>query len=150
MERPRTKRRSLSVQGHSLSGAGAPVLSTRRDGPGAVPSVVLILAGLVAAWGSGCQRAGDGEASSVEEKTMTADSPEFAAINQVLEDHAGRLMTIPGVTGVAIGLLDDEETPCLKILITKSSPELSARLPETLEGHPVVVEETGVIRPLDD
>lgn len=81
---------------------------------------------------------------------MTADSPELAAIKQVLEAHVDELMAIRGVAGVAIGLSSDGKTPCLQILVTKRTPELEARLPRTLEGHPVVVEETGEIRPLDD
>lgn len=81
---------------------------------------------------------------------MTADSPEFAAINLVLEAHAAELMAIPAVVGVAVGLLDDGKTPCLKILVATMTEELERNLPRSLEGHPVVVEETGVIRPLDD
>ena len=51
---------------------------------------------------------------------------------------------------VAIGLLDDGETPCLKIMVEKMTPELEKGLPKTLDGHPVVVEESGVIRPLEN
>ena len=81
---------------------------------------------------------------------MTADSPELAAINQVLRTHADLLMATPGVVGVAIGLLDDEATPCLKIMVAKLTRSLEEGLPKTLEGHPVVVQETGVFRPLED
>ena len=81
---------------------------------------------------------------------MTADSPEFAAINSVLERHADELMATPGVVGVATGLLDDWKTPCLQILVTERTPELESTLPRNLEGHPVMIVETGVIRPLDE
>lgn len=81
---------------------------------------------------------------------MTADSPELAAIRRVQEAHTAELMALPGVVGVAIGLLADGRTPCLKVLVERSSEELRARLPETLEGHPVVVQEAGAIRPLDE
>ena len=81
---------------------------------------------------------------------MTADSPELTPIRRVMEAHTEELMALPGVVGVAIGLLEDETTPCIKVLIVERNSELDAALPTTLEGHPVVVEETGVIRPLDE
>jgi len=59
-------------------------------------------------------------------------------------------MAIPGVVGVAIGLRDDGTTPCIQILVAERTRTLEERLPRTLEGHPVVVEETGPIRPLDE
>ena len=80
---------------------------------------------------------------------MTADRPELAAINRVLTAHADELMAIRGVVGVAVGLLHDGQTPCLRVLVEALTPELQAHIPRTLDGHPVVVEETGTIRPLD-
>lgn len=80
---------------------------------------------------------------------MTAESPEFAAINRVLAAHADEFMAIPGVVGVAVGLLDDGRTPCLQLLVARRTPELAARVPGTLEGHPVEIVESGEIRPLD-
>jgi len=80
---------------------------------------------------------------------MTAESPELAAIQRALAAHADELMAVPGVVGVAIGLLDDGQTPCLKVLVEASNPDVQARIPRTLDGHPVVVEVTGTIRPLD-
>ncbi len=68
----------------------------------------------------------------------------------MLEARDEELLAIPGVVGVYVGLLDDGETPCLKVMVVERTPELDARLPEMLDGYPVIVEETGVIRPLDD
>lgn len=70
-------------------------------------------------------------------------------INEVLRAHDDELMAIPGVVGVYVGLLDDDKTPCIKIMAAQKSPELEAKLPKSLDGYPVVVEETGVIRPLN-
>ena len=47
-------------------------------------------------------------------------------------------------------LLDDGETPCIKIVVVEKTPELEEKLPKSLDGHPVVVEETGIIRPLSE
>ena len=68
-------------------------------------------------------------------------------INSVMEAHAGELMAIEGVTAVAIGALDDG-TPCISVYVVKKTDDLVRRIPETLGGHPVVVEESGIIRPM--
>jgi hypothetical protein len=80
---------------------------------------------------------------------MTRDDPAIAALGQVIATHSERLMAIDGVTGLAVGLLPDGRTPCVKILVEKLTEQLETRLPATLEGHPVVIETSGEIRPLD-
>jgi len=69
-------------------------------------------------------------------------------IKTVMDSHVDELMAIPNVVGVAIGALDDE-TPCIQVLVTEKSEELAKRIPETIEGHPVQIIESGVIRPMD-
>jgi hypothetical protein len=150
MKRPRATRRFLSEQEHSLARAGALAFDIPRKSPCLLPLAIGVLAGMTATCGVSCHQAGDSKDLPDGKKPMTADSQEFAAINQVLEAHADELMAIQGVAGVAIGLLEDGETPCLKILVVKLTRELESELPGSLDGHPVVVEESGVIRPLDD
>jgi hypothetical protein len=70
-------------------------------------------------------------------------------INEVLAEHDEQLMAIPGVVGVYVGLLNDTPTHCLKVMVVNKSGDLDA-IPESLEGHPIVIVETDVIRPLDD
>ncbi|MGE4181444.1 MAG: hypothetical protein AB7J34_16590 [Limisphaerales bacterium] len=72
----------------------------------------------------------------------------FRDINTVLADHDVDLLALPGVVGVYVGLLDDDRTPCLKVMLLKPNPETIRALPKTLEGHPVRYEVTGAIRPL--
>jgi hypothetical protein len=69
-------------------------------------------------------------------------------INEVLRSHDRQLMTIPGVVGVYVGVLDDEVTPCLKVMVVEATPELEKKLPKSLEGYAVVIEATGIIRPM--
>ena len=57
-------------------------------------------------------------------------------------------MAVPGVVGVYVGLLDDNKTPCLKVMVVEKTEELTRKIPKSLEGYPVVLEETGVIRPI--
>ena len=69
-------------------------------------------------------------------------------INAVLREHDERLLAIPGVVGVYVAVLDDGKTPCLKVMLARKTPESERDVPKSLEGHPVVSEVTGEIRPL--
>jgi hypothetical protein len=68
-------------------------------------------------------------------------------ITSVMEAHVDDLMAIPGVVGVAVGELGDG-TPCIQVLVTERTRELRRKIPRTLEGHPVDIVVSGVIRPL--
>lgn len=68
-------------------------------------------------------------------------------INSVMDAHAEELMAIEGVTGVAVGALDDG-TPSILILIMEESDELNSLLPAELEGHPVRTMVSGEIKPM--
>ena len=67
------------------------------------------------------------------------------ALDGVLREHADELLSLPGVVGVAQGEQDGQ--PCIKLFVTSSVAEFMAQLPETLDGYPVVVEETGRFTP---
>ena len=58
-----------------------------------------------------------------------------------------RLLAIPGVVGVYVGLLSDGRTPCLKVMLARKTPENERAIPRTIEGYSVVTEVTGEIRP---
>ncbi len=68
------------------------------------------------------------------------------AIESVLKQHTDRLLSLPGVVGAGIGECEGE--PCIKVLVVEETPELVHKIPRTLGGYPVVIEETGEIRPL--
>ena len=68
-------------------------------------------------------------------------------IKTVMEAHVDELMAIPGVTGVAIGELDDN-TPCILVLTVESPAETGDGIPDMLEGYPVRLLESGEIRPM--
>ncbi len=70
-------------------------------------------------------------------------------INAVLRDHDKELLAIPGVVGVYVGLLPDDKTACLKVMVVKETEDLKKRIPKSIEGYPVLIEESGVIRPLE-
>ena len=68
-------------------------------------------------------------------------------IEQVQEKHTGNWLGIPGVEGTAIGLFED--TPCIKIFSSIKAEQLRTKIPMTIEGYPVIIEETGTFHALD-
>ena len=52
-------------------------------------------------------------------------------------------MAEPGVTGVGIG--EKAGKPTIVVIVGHMTPELTARLPGSLEGYQVVVEQSGEI-----
>jgi hypothetical protein len=68
-------------------------------------------------------------------------------INLVLRAHEQELMSVSGVVGIYVGVLPDESTPCLKVMAAKLTQEMK-RIPRHLEGYPVIIEETGTIKPM--
>ena len=71
-------------------------------------------------------------------------------INAVLAAHDRELLAIPGVVGVYVGVLNDGRTPCLKVMLAENNHETERKIPQMLDGYPVVIEVTGEIRPLDN
>ncbi len=69
-------------------------------------------------------------------------------IVEVLKEHTEELMSLPGVVGTAQGLCNDN--PCIKVLVIEKTPELTQKIPNSLEGYPVMIEETGEIRSLPE
>ena len=68
-------------------------------------------------------------------------------IEQVLEENTDRWMSINGVVGTALG--EFKSKPCIKVLVDKKSSEIIKKIPSTIEGYPVVIEETGGFRALE-
>ena len=68
-------------------------------------------------------------------------------ITAVQEAHTKELMDLPGVVGVYLGALENGSA-CIVVMVKKKTPELVQRIPTSLEGYPVTIEETGEIRPM--
>jgi hypothetical protein len=69
---------------------------------------------------------------------------EVKPIESVLEEHTEELMSLPGVVGTAEGSCGGR--PCIKVFVTKRTPELDKKIPALLDGYPVEVDETGGIK----
>lgn len=76
-----------------------------------------------------------------EGKAMTPKT-----IEQVLKEHTPELMAQPGVVGTAQSLCAGR--PCIRVFVIRKTPGLQEKIPQELEGYPVMLEETGEIRAL--
>jgi hypothetical protein len=84
----------------------------------------------------------------MENDTHKKEEISLRDINVVMEEHTPELMALPGVVGVYIGKSGDDRL-CIRVMVEKKTKELQKKIPKVLEGHPVEIEETGIIRPLD-
>jgi hypothetical protein len=69
-------------------------------------------------------------------------------IRRVLERHVQRIVSLPGVVGVAEGETDGR--PCITVYVAEKSAGVVDQIPADLEGWPVVVRESGEFRALTD
>jgi len=113
-------------------------IKTRMGPSYMILKVIVIFTSIVSlnsvTWGNEMGKGGKGEKVSTK------------GIQEVLEDHAPELMSTPGVVGTGLSLCNDQ--PCIKVFVVKETPELKEKIPDTLEGYPVVIEESGTFRAL--
>ena len=67
-------------------------------------------------------------------------------IEAVLREYTDSLLSVPGVVGTGQGQCAGK--PCIHVYAVKKTSELLRRIPSTLEGYVVEVQETGAIRAL--
>jgi len=77
----------------------------------------------------------------------SSTAPPKRDINKVLGANTDKLMLMPSVVGVYVGLMPDQKTQCIKVMLKRNDPETIKQLPKTLEGHPVQAEIAGEIKP---
>ena len=70
------------------------------------------------------------------------------SIEQVLKEHTDYLMSLSGVVGTGQGLCSGK--PCIKVFVRRRTRKLEQKIPKTLEGYPVVIQETGNFKALPD
>ncbi len=113
-------------------------MKTVSQGNGAV-IVVTVCVSMIAIQ-TGCEQ-------SAKKNVQTETAQTMKDINEVIKVYADSLMAIPGVVGLYHGL-DDDGKSCLKVMVKEKTPEISKRIPERIEGFPVVIDETGEIKPM--
>jgi hypothetical protein len=62
-------------------------------------------------------------------------------IEQVLKDKTDEWMAIDGVEGTAIGLSEGKH--CITIFTCLKPSQLRDKIPSSVEGYPVIIEQTG-------
>ena len=67
-------------------------------------------------------------------------------IKEVLKKHADGLMDVPGVAAVGEG--EWQGKPCIRVLVSNPNSDALGRIPNMIEGYPVLVEESGEFRAL--
>lgn len=82
--------------------------------------------------------------SQIKDSTGMKKKP----IEQVLKDNQEMLLSIPGVQGFYQGKSEKGEDRIV-IMVDSLSNKNRDKFPDSLEGYPVMVEETGKIKPLD-
>lgn len=86
-----------------------------------------------------CVNSGEGGEQVNQQETPIA----AMTIEEAQKQLTDSLMFEPGVAGIGIGECDG--TPCIKVYVVQKSPELMDKIPETIGGYEVTVQETGAI-----
>ena len=76
---------------------------------------------------------------------MCGENQMSPSIQEVKKQHEARLLGLPGVVSVGIGL-DKNGQSAIIIGLDGSNPDIEAQLPATLEGYPVSVKNVGPIK----
>jgi hypothetical protein len=74
------------------------------------------------------------------------DSQTPRSIEEVKEAWEERLMAMPGVVGVGIGLTKDGQQKAIKVYLNQESSQHMEQIPNRIAGHPVEVEIRGTFR----
>ncbi len=77
-----------------------------------------------------------------EKKTVQKETDvNQKSIEQVQAEYTPKWMALPGVVGTGIG--EQNGKPCIKVLLSRETPEIRREIPDTVKGYPVVLEVTG-------
>jgi len=68
-------------------------------------------------------------------------------IEEVLKEHTEQLMCVPGVVGTAIGTCTG--SPCIKVYVREKSILVTGKIPPSIDGYPVEIEETGEFKAIE-
>ncbi|MDP4221506.1 MAG: hypothetical protein Q8916_01755 [Bacteroidota bacterium] len=84
-----------------------------------------------------------GPASAMRDSTSTKVRKHKMTITEVLKKYTDKWMEIPGVTGTGEG--KSHGKPCIMVFIERRTATIEKKIPKTVEGYKVVLEESGKI-----
>ncbi len=67
-------------------------------------------------------------------------------INDVKKKYEKKIMTIPGVVGIGIRKLDDQDA--ITVLVAERTEIINQQIPQQLKGFPVIIQESGTFHAL--
>lgn len=67
-------------------------------------------------------------------------------VNDVKKKYEKKIMNIPGVVGIGVGMLDDVDA--ITVMVVEKTALIEKKVPQQLKGFPVIIQETGTIRAL--
>ncbi len=73
--------------------------------------------------------------------SVPPEAPVERSIEEVQEAFTREWMDLPGVVGTGIGLCEGQ--PCIKVFVAGPIQQLEERIPNEVDGHRVVLEQTG-------
>ena len=110
---------------------------------GSTPTASLL--GRMVAWVRNIWRVSESQAASAQLPEQ-ADPAAVDAVTRVKERHEAKLLKIPGVVGVGVGLSDRVlGQPVIEIYVKQATDSLRRTLPSSLDGVQVRIVETGEI-----
>ena len=75
-----------------------------------------------------------------------ADIQRVEELKEVQARHEDRVMGIPGVVGIGIGLTEDGQDLAFIVYVEKLTPSIKAQVPARIEGVPVRLIESGIFK----
>jgi hypothetical protein len=105
-----------------------------------IPFLLSIIAIAIAGGFSGCSQ--KNVPDHQKERYMPGKT-----IEQVLNERTNEWMNIPGVEGVAIG--EHKGKSCIRIFTSVNPKNLRDKIPSSVDGYSVIIEQTGTFRALE-
>jgi len=110
---------------------------------GSGPSASLM--GKILAWARKLLTVDESQAASAQ-LPRHASQAAVDAVRRVKERHEGRLLTLPGVVGIGVGVSEKvSEQAAIEVYVIQATESLRQALPRSLDGAEVKIVETGEI-----
>jgi hypothetical protein len=81
----------------------------------------------------------------VKRKDTSMINERSRSVEQVFDSHRDSLLSIPGVVGAGIAMLENK--PCIMVMVQRKADIVPGQIPQELDGYNVVVEETSRLAP---